>query len=121
MEDVATLLDRFDMSEYTDGFLAEGFDAWDVVRDSFIIYDTLMAQRRILKSNAHWVRAHLGGMQGMQMSQVYYFGLSFASLFHNLEYYKNICTLVISMNIILLLFVRRYSRIGCPKAELKRI
>jgi hypothetical protein len=33
MEDVATLLDRFGMSEYTDRFLAEGFDAWDVVRD----------------------------------------------------------------------------------------
>lgn len=33
MEDVATLLDRFDMSEYTDRFLAEGFDAWNVVRD----------------------------------------------------------------------------------------
>lgn len=33
MEDVTTLLDRFGMSEYTDRFLAEGFDAWDVVRD----------------------------------------------------------------------------------------
>jgi hypothetical protein len=33
MEDVATLLDRFDMSEYIDRFLAEGFDAWDIIRD----------------------------------------------------------------------------------------
>ena len=33
MEDVATLLHRFGMSEYTDRFLAEGFDTWDVVRD----------------------------------------------------------------------------------------
>jgi hypothetical protein len=33
MEDIAILLDRFDISEYTDRFLAEGFDTWNVVRD----------------------------------------------------------------------------------------
>jgi hypothetical protein len=30
---VTTLLDRFGMPEYTNRFLAEGFNAWDVVRD----------------------------------------------------------------------------------------
>jgi hypothetical protein len=38
MEDVATFLDRFGMSEYTDRFLAEGSDAWDVVRDTDLAF-----------------------------------------------------------------------------------